>query len=87
MDGPIQLIFYVSSFLVRKKFLTKKIQIRFLKKNWFSRPGRENQFVTGRPALQNIVFINLQMNDEEKIQRFSALAGMCIWNIIYKNNI
>ncbi len=26
--------------------------------------------------LQNIVFINLQMNDEEKIQRFSALAEL-----------
>ena len=26
--------------------------------------------------LQNIVFINLQMNDEEKIQRFSALADL-----------
>ncbi len=26
--------------------------------------------------LQNIVFINLQMNDEEKIQRFSALAKL-----------
>ena len=26
--------------------------------------------------LQNIVFINLQMNDEEKIQRFSALSDL-----------
>ena len=26
--------------------------------------------------LQNIVFINLQMNDEEKIHRFSALADL-----------
>ncbi len=36
----------------------------------------ENNVLMAAEFLQNIVFINLQMNDEEKVHRFSALSRL-----------
>ena len=36
----------------------------------------QRNFVLAAEFLQNLVFINLNMNDEEKIHRFSALANL-----------
>jgi hypothetical protein len=38
--------------------------------------SEQKNYLTAAEFLQNIVFINLQINDEEKIQRFSALANL-----------
>jgi len=38
--------------------------------------SEQKDYLTAAEFLQNIVFINLQINDEEKIQRFTALATL-----------
>jgi hypothetical protein len=38
----------------------------------------QKNYLVAAEFLQNIVFINLQMNDEEKIQRYLLLPGLPI---------
>ena len=37
---------------------------------------KQGNFLLAAEFLQNVVFINLQMNDEEKIERFMALSDL-----------